>query len=265
MIYSAKGRGARPPVTTERELHVGLMISPQKCLLWLGLHGAVLGEGDLADRPESIQMLTITLLFSGITRKGEDRQKSTFNWYVSNCCLTTNDGLCMRAVVLLSRILQAFSIPASPPPMSCSQWEISQALLKCGHWGWCNQAFRNRERGRNNRWGWGVGGNVGVGWWLGGGIWHISLCWCPGLLAQDTDCWGLGSGCYAWCCFSLCLFGYNSPEQDDVIHRDLWTFLIKRQNHGGEPNVARVWTGQRTIPLLFMGGSIFIAYKLQIL
>lgn len=39
MIYSAKGRGARPPVTTERELHVGLMISPQKCLLWLGLHG----------------------------------------------------------------------------------------------------------------------------------------------------------------------------------------------------------------------------------
>ncbi len=40
MIYSAKGRGARPPVTTERELHVGLMISPQKCLLWLGLHGA---------------------------------------------------------------------------------------------------------------------------------------------------------------------------------------------------------------------------------
>lgn len=116
MIYSAKGRGARPPVTTERELHVGLMISPQKCLLWLGLHGAVLGEGDLADRPESIQMLTITLLFSGITRKGEDRQKSTFNWYVSNCCLTTNDGLCMRVVVLLSRILQAFSIPASPPP-----------------------------------------------------------------------------------------------------------------------------------------------------
>lgn len=36
MIYSAKGRGARPPVTTERALHVGLMISPQKCLLWLG-------------------------------------------------------------------------------------------------------------------------------------------------------------------------------------------------------------------------------------
>lgn len=115
MIYSAKGRGARPPVTTERELHVGLMISPQKCLLWLGLHGAVLGEGDLADRPESIQMLTITLLLSGITGKGEDRQKSTFNWYVSNCCLTTNDGLCMCVVVLLSHILQAFSIPAPPP------------------------------------------------------------------------------------------------------------------------------------------------------
>lgn len=40
MIYSAKGRGARPPVTTEREPHVGLMISPQKCLLWPGLCGA---------------------------------------------------------------------------------------------------------------------------------------------------------------------------------------------------------------------------------
>lgn len=40
MIYSAKGRGARPPVTTEREPHVGLMISPQKCVLWLGLRGA---------------------------------------------------------------------------------------------------------------------------------------------------------------------------------------------------------------------------------
>ncbi len=36
MIYSAKGRGARPPVTTERAPHVGLMISPQKCLLLLG-------------------------------------------------------------------------------------------------------------------------------------------------------------------------------------------------------------------------------------
>lgn len=21
-----------------------------------------------------------------------------------------------------------------------------------------------------------------------GGIWHIFLCWCPGLLAQESDC-----------------------------------------------------------------------------
>lgn len=35
MIYSANGKGAWPPVATERELHVGLMLSPQKCLLWL--------------------------------------------------------------------------------------------------------------------------------------------------------------------------------------------------------------------------------------
>lgn len=35
MIYSANGKGAWPPVAAERELHVGLMLSPQKCLLWL--------------------------------------------------------------------------------------------------------------------------------------------------------------------------------------------------------------------------------------
>lgn len=206
--------------------------------------------------------------YTSVFRDYEERRRQT-EIYIQLVCfelLSYNKWwvmyVCCRSFITHSA---SFLHPSFPPPMSCSQWEISQALLKCGHWGWCNQAFRNRERGRNNRWGWGVGGNVGVGWWLGGGIWHISLCWCPGLLAQDTDCWGLGSGCYAWCCFSLCLFGYNSPEQDDVIHRDLWTFLIKRQNHGGEPDVARVWTGQRTIPLLFMGGSIFIAYKLQIL
>lgn len=80
MIYSAKGRGARPPVTTEREPHVGLMISPQKCVLWLGLRGAqsppptptrvhewCRGRGAFekkssADWSESMQTLTITHL-----------------------------------------------------------------------------------------------------------------------------------------------------------------------------------------------------------
>lgn len=63
-------------MTTERELHVGLMISPQKCLLWLGLCGAHPpshpgclngGEGGVAfikkgsaDWTESMQTLSIT-------------------------------------------------------------------------------------------------------------------------------------------------------------------------------------------------------------
>lgn len=154
----------------------------------------------------------------------------------------------MRVVILL-----LFFFLHPPPPESCSQWEISEALLKCGHRGWCNQAFKNRERGRNN----------GVGWWLGG---IFGTFFAAGLLAQESDCWGLGSGCYAWCCFSLCLFGYNSPEQDDVIQRDLWTFLIKRQNHGGEPNYAAgVWTGHGAIPLLILkrvGSVDFSKWKL---
>lgn len=92
MIYSAKGRGARPPVTTERELHVGLMISPQKCLLWLGLRGAQPappllgclngggGGGDAfekkssADWTESMQTLTITHVCGEGYEEGEERK-----------------------------------------------------------------------------------------------------------------------------------------------------------------------------------------------
>lgn len=83
----------------------------------------------------------------------------------------------------------------------------------------------------------GVGGIItgGVDGGGGGGIWHIFCRCCPGLLAKECDCWGFGSGRDAWSSFSLCLFGYNSAEQDDVIHRDLWIFVIKRGNHKGKP------------------------------
>ena len=184
MIYSAKGRGARPPVTTERELHVGLMISPQKCLLWLGLHGAqspptgwMVGrrrwgwggwKESSADRPESIQTLTTTHLLGGITREEEDGQKATSEWHVPNVLYSRPSTKCSAspACVLLFFITHSaiFLSPSRQPPLppqphdSCSQWEISEALLKCGHWGWCNQAFKNRERGRNNR-----GGRQGWG------------------------------------------------------------------------------------------------------
>lgn len=97
MIYSAKGRGARPPVTTERELHVGLMISPQKCLLWLGLHaappparvpewwrgsGGAFEKKSSADWTESMQTLTITYLCGEGYEEGEDRQKMTSDCHV---------------------------------------------------------------------------------------------------------------------------------------------------------------------------------------
>lgn len=136
MIYSAKGRGARPPVTTERELHVGLMISPQKCLLWLGLHGTqspptgwMVGRGawkeSSADRPESIQTLTTTHLLGRITREEEDRQKVTSDWHVPNVfnsCLSTNVQrfLCVCVCVLLFFITHSaiFLSPSQPPPPS---------------------------------------------------------------------------------------------------------------------------------------------------
>lgn len=71
-----------------------------------------------------------------------------------------------------------FSITATtalptPTRRSRSQQKVSEALLKCGRWEWCNRAFK---RDRNNR----------IGWWLvvrgggcggasGGYIWHIFL------------------------------------------------------------------------------------------
>lgn len=136
MIYSAKGRGARPPVTTERELHVGLMISPQKCLLWLGLHGALSappappqwlngGEGggvwkeSSADWPESIQTLTTTHLFGGDYEEEADRQRAPSDCHVPNVlnsCPSTN-----AVISACGLLFFYFSVPPQhthtlPPP-----------------------------------------------------------------------------------------------------------------------------------------------------
>lgn len=89
----------------------------------------------------------------------------------NKCC-----DSCMCVVILYHTFCYfSFSIPVprSPPPPPphlefCSQWEFSEALLKCGHWGWCNQAFKNSERGRNNREVEG-GGGARLGW---GGGWE---------------------------------------------------------------------------------------------
>lgn len=78
-------------MTTERELHVGLMISPQKCLLWLGLRGAqpapplarvpewwrggdAFEKKSSADWTESMQTLTITHVCGEGYEEGEERK-----------------------------------------------------------------------------------------------------------------------------------------------------------------------------------------------
>ena len=236
MIYSAKGRGARPPVTTERELHVGLMISPQKCLLWLGLHGAqspptgwMVGrrrwgwggwKESSADRPESIQTLTTTHLLGGITREEEDGQKATSEWHVPNVLYSRPSTKCSAspACVLLFFITHSaiFLSPSRQPPHPPNLTIlVASGRFQRHYWNVdteddvtkLSRTGRGAEIIGGGRQGWG-----GVVAGRGGGIWHIFLCWCPGLLAQESDCWGLGSGCYARCCFSLCLFGYNSPR-----------------------------------------------------
>lgn len=145
MIYSAKGRGARPPVTTERELHVGLMISPQKCLLWLGLRGAqspparvpewwrggsrrrecgggAFEKKSSADWTESMQKLTITHLCvcvgGGGYGEGEDKQKVTSDCHVPNVLHPLS--FCMRVIMLpyfpYIPIFLSPPYPPSPPP-----------------------------------------------------------------------------------------------------------------------------------------------------
>lgn len=212
MIYSAKGRGARPPVTTERELHVGLMISPQKCLLWLGLHGAQSPPtGWMVEREEGLKrelgwpawVNTIAYHYT-FARRGLWGRRGWTGSYIRpsyskcfKCFLSLNKCFLISECVVFLLFSFLRSYPLSPE--SRSQWEISEASLKCGHRGWCNQAFMDRERGWNN----------GMGWWWRG---IFGTFFSAGLLAREGDCWGLGSGCYAWCCFSQCLFGYESPR-----------------------------------------------------
>lgn len=119
-----------------------------------------------ADRPESIQTLTTTHLLGGDYEEEEDRQKATSDCHVSNAlnsCLAANAPWFLYVCCSSSAL---FLSPTACSIESCSQLKISEALLKGGHQGWCNQAFKKRERGRNNG-GWVV---------VGGYIWHIFRC-----------------------------------------------------------------------------------------
>lgn len=108
MIYSAKGRGARPPVTTERELHVGLMISPQKCLLWLGLHGVPPARVSEWWRGRGGHLKTRAWLL-----EGEDRQKVTSDCHVQNVWHALSLYVCV--IMLWCFYYFSFSIKATPP------------------------------------------------------------------------------------------------------------------------------------------------------
>lgn len=183
MIYSAKGRGARPPVTTERELHVGLMISPQKCLLWLGLHAARSPPtGWMAEREEGLKrelgwsawVNTIachdTFTWGGLWRKRRRGRAGRCIWPSCWTCFklpSLNKYLWFLCVCV-------FCEPITFLPFISleSQCEISEATLKRGHGGWCNRTLTSRE------WGW----NTGMGCWL----WAIFDTFFPaGLLAGE--------------------------------------------------------------------------------
>lgn len=105
MIYSAKGRGARPPVTTEREPHVGLMISPQKCLLWLGLRGAKSPPTGWmrswgAEKRAWLTGLIQYKSYCCICRcRDQDGRQSYIHWLVANIlnsCLSANPKCFLR-------------------------------------------------------------------------------------------------------------------------------------------------------------------------
>lgn len=108
----------------------------------------------------------IAYLLGGYYEEEEDRQKATSDCHVSNAL---NSPLAANALWFLYSVailLLFFLSPTACSRESCSKLKISEALLKCGHQGWCNQAFKKRERDRNNG-GWVV---------VGGYIWHIFHC-----------------------------------------------------------------------------------------
>lgn len=122
----------------------------------------------------------IAYLLGGYYKEEEDRQKATSDCHVSNAL---NSPLAANALWFLYSVaifLLFFLSPTACSRESCSKLKISEALLKCGHQGWCNQAFKKRERGRNNG-GWVV---------VGGYIWHIfslQVCWLKRATAEDLD------------------------------------------------------------------------------
>lgn len=276
MIYSAKGRGARPPVTTERELHVGLMISPQKCLLWLGLHGAQSpptgwmvgrrwgGGGLKRELGWPAWVNTNAYHYTSTWRDYKGRRGRTESYIRVACskCFklpSFNKTLSesrMRVVILYHAFCY-FSPP--PPPFTIlvasgrfqrHYWNVDTEddvtkLSRTGRGAEIIGGVRETRLG----WGGGWGGEV-FGIFFSAGV---QVCWLKRVTAEGLDLDAtLGAAS-----LSVCL-ATTPPEQDDVIQRDLWAFLIKRQNHGGKPNyAARVWTGQGATPLLgfFWGGK----------
>lgn len=211
MIYSAKGRGARPPVTTERELHVGLMISPQKCLLWLGLHAARSPPtGWMAEREEGLKrelgwsawVNTIachdTFTWGGLWRKRRRGWAGRCIWPSCSTCFKLSchwTNTCDFCVCALSRVLSFLLSP-----------QRASARYQRQHWN-----VDSEDDVIELSWA-GRGAEI-MEWAEDCGLYltHFSLqvCW-----LVRVDRWGLGSGCYAWCCSSQRLVGYESPRTE---------------------------------------------------
>lgn len=214
-----------------------------------------------ADRPESIQTLTTTHLLGGITREEEDGQKATSEWHVPNVLNSrpSTKRSASPACVLLFFITHSAIFLPPPPPFTIlvasgrfqrHYWNVDTEddvtkLSRTGRGAEIIGGVRETRLG----WGGGWGGEV-FGIFFSAGV---QVCWLKRVTAEGLDLDAtLGAAS-----LSVCL-ATTPPEQDDVIQRDLWAFLIKRQNHGGKPNyAARVWTGQGATPLLgfFWGGK----------
>jgi len=147
MIYSAKGRGARPPVTTERALHVGLMISPQKCLLWLGPlfqgHEEREREREKERHPAltaHIHLLNDSCSYLGrlpkidINRKQEKTITTLYTYVGSNLCIFVADGmdLSLHTQCSLSHCSSSLFL------LFFFQEHVSGRVTEIGRVRWCN-------------------------------------------------------------------------------------------------------------------------------
>lgn len=204
MIYSAKGRGARPPVTTERELHVGLMISPQKCLLWLGLHGAqspptgwMVGRGGLKRElgwPAWVN--TNAYHYTSTWRDYEGRRGQTESYIRLACSkcfkvLSFNRCSVIPVCVLLFFITHsAIFLSPSQPPLRL----VASGRFQTHYWN-VDTEDDVTKLSRTGRGAEIIGGvdKVGVGWWLWGEVFGIffsagvQVCWLKRVTAEGLD------------------------------------------------------------------------------